>query len=599
MRCSRLKIVMWYFRWFLSKTLRRSVESYKQVNKMLHEQRDLLKPAQQEQVAEALGRLRKAIQTPMTSSELLTITEREVHEAGKVLLPYPDSWMRETVEMFLVVLVSVIAFRAFFLQPFKIPTGSMQPTLYGITHVDLLDDDSRPVPDRLGRVGDWFRGVTWYHLKAEGKWKLVDITEPTPVSFTKPWGTQKFIFETIPEGRRVERKIWYSYFDNPPYKTESDPFNGGLVQRALAHMRERFERDSGELNRARFEGMRSVVARNWRDLDNDGLSDELVFEPGEDVFKFCVKTGDHLFVDRMVYNFRKPQRGEIIVFETKGIKYMKDQGTDNQFYIKRLVALDGESLCIGGPDLPLKAIKITNNGDAPKQITGYEHFDDLDQLLGFNRRKAHGYRPDLDSGDAVEITPGATREVMMTPITDQHVRINGRALDSGYKNFEHIYDLEQKISLVQNTDGNSSEGRTYRKFYSNAKGVDFPVFSGRSSKMNPAYIGHTGYPENRVQRFGGDDWNEVPGKGYWAMGDNTSSSSDSRMWGEVPERNLIGTPFFIYWPLLADPERTSGSYLFGWDNWGSALVTILVLLGSVWWLFRLPIPKVSPVPIQG
>ena len=36
--------------------------------------------------------------------------------------------------------------------------------------------------------------------------------------------------------------------------------------------------------------------------------------------KMKVSAGDHLFVDRLTYNFRKPERGEIIVFETKGIQ---------------------------------------------------------------------------------------------------------------------------------------------------------------------------------------------------------------------------------------------------------------------------------------
>ena len=44
-----------------------------------------------------------------------------------------------------------------------------------------------------------------------------------------------------------------------------------------------------------------------------------IFHRGEDVIKLQVNAGDHLFVDRVTYNFRPPERGEIIVFETKGI----------------------------------------------------------------------------------------------------------------------------------------------------------------------------------------------------------------------------------------------------------------------------------------
>jgi signal peptidase I len=41
----------------------------------------------------------------------------------------------------------------------------------------------------------------------------------------------------------------------------------------------------------------------------------------------------------------------------------------------------------------------------------------------------------------------------------------------------------------------------------------------------------------------------LPPDTYFAMGDNSDESSDSRVWGIVPEDAVIGRPLFIYWPF--------------------------------------------------
>jgi len=283
------------FNLFSSKTVRDAISMHKHVQKLLNHQRDILKPEAVGAVETAIGQLKQAASDKADKTALEKQMQALEKAATSWLKPYPNAAWRENIEVLLVALAVAMWIRTFFLQPFKIPTGSMQPTLYGVTSKNLREDPTQQIPTGLDRVRQWFGGVSYLHIVAKEDGDLEYVGRPARLLILQLW-------QRLQVGGKTYT-IWF-----PP-----DYGSSTLEARAGLQGRQRFHK-------------------------------------GDDIIKLQVKAGDHLFVDRLAYNFRSPERGEIIVFETKGIpeENRLDFGIPgDQFYIKRLVGLGNELVQIG------------------------------------------------------------------------------------------------------------------------------------------------------------------------------------------------------------------------------------------------------------
>lgn len=110
-----------------------------------------------------------------------------------------------------------------------------------------------------------------------------------------------------------------------------------------------------------------------------------------DSMKPVLENGDVVLVNRVVYNARRPKRGDIIVFKPKG-------NENSHYYIKRVIALPGESIeiienriYINGEKLEeaYETTNIDNVGLVSKKI---ELGDDEYFVLGDDRENSEDSR---------------------------------------------------------------------------------------------------------------------------------------------------------------------------------------------------------------
>ncbi len=377
------------WRWLTSGTVRHACEMRRQVRRLISEQKDLLDPSRCLELQSAVEAFDREIAT-LPLKQIEPAMQRLEAIANSVLKPFPGGQMREQIREIGLAVTVILAFTTFFLQLTKIPTGSMQPTLFGITHQDLRSDrPSVEVPSWFGRIKEFIvSGSCYYHLVAPTDGEITSVSAPRTVFPFIKIQTVSFANQSL--------RLWFVPDD--------------LDKRAMLH--------PGQF-----------------------------YHKGEDIVKLKLNSGDHLLVDRLTYNFRRPERGEIFVFKTRGIPDLPQ----DQLYIKRLVGLPGEKLRIGN---------------------------------------------------------------------DRHLVVDGRRLDASIRHFESVYTFS--------TPGTQNP---YLGHINNQVATQYKRFG-----LAPLF-------ENQTVEF------RVGTDRYMAMGDNTLNSYDSRGWGDVPQANVIGKCWFVYWPL--------------------------------------------------
>ena len=233
----------------------------------------------------------------------------------KIAPPRPLPKVRENVEVLFVAIAAAMAIRAYCFQPYKIPTGSMQPTLYGITLRPLEQQESSAL---LVRVAKFF-------------WKgEVFLNKNT-------------FFDRMAKGIAVGPGFSATAHADGYIRTRS------TSQGVALDYRDNF--DAGQTITIFIGDTPHRVSRQVAGLCRYGE----YIKKGQSILRGVAKAGDYILVNRMKYNFFPPKRGDIVVFDA-------EEATGKAaYYIKRMVGLPGETISVAPPYLMVNGHKTTDS----------------------------------------------------------------------------------------------------------------------------------------------------------------------------------------------------------------------------------------------
>lgn len=321
----------------------------KHLKHYLARQSDVIKPAKCEALQKEITLVHDTRKTndQTAAKDIL----EQIEKKEKKLFPKPPMYkIRETVEMLVVVIGIAGGVRALFIQPFQIPTGSMQPTLHG---VNFYWKEELPATNKLKAI------LNYLHYS----WRQLDV-------------------DVKKEG----------YLETKRINDVSKPF-WPKTEITIAGERYRLPGRPSEL-------MDKDYALKNAEFDRKGVR----FEKGDKLAKGYLESGDHLFVDRTRYAFFEPKRGDVAVFTTKGIKADDGEPFSGNFYIKRLVGLPGDELKIVDRKLYVKLpgeteFKLVDGSIHPGfermysmkgGYRGYSHFPPQREIINGRFRSSKG-----------------------------------------------------------------------------------------------------------------------------------------------------------------------------------------------------------------
>jgi len=326
----------------------------KAAKKFLNYKRDLLEENQIAEIESRRDDLRNARKA--SDKEKCDEASKQLQATCENALPRQQSqgWLEENLEVIFVAIVIALGLRAYVVQPFRIPTGSMQPTLNGIVATPLESPDDFPnFAVRTMERGT--HGRSYVDLVLEEDKRLREVNPVVESQFLH-FFTRTYIY--FADGSKVT-------FPGP--KAALMNRNGMGFGRVCGYP----TRDMSDKEQQQFRLEAQTTQQSEMSFEGAHKRGTPFTKPkltaGTVIARGYIDTGDLILVDKMSYHFRRPSRGEVFVFDTRDIKKIhsdaaKSGGVAGSHYIKRLAAVPGDELHAVGRDLYINGEKATEPG---------------------------------------------------------------------------------------------------------------------------------------------------------------------------------------------------------------------------------------------